>query len=64
MNDKILDTSMFYKNENGTLLFGNVVLNKNYELRKETHDQHTYPVDGWYWFDSEAEAKSFFNISS
>ena len=64
MNDKILDTSRFYKNENGTLLFGNVVLNKNYELRKETHDQHTYPVDGWYWFDSEAEAKSFFNISS
>jgi hypothetical protein len=33
------------------------VLNKNYELRKETHEQHTYPVDGWYWFDSETEAK-------
>jgi hypothetical protein len=52
------DTSGFYKEENGELIYGpNFVLNKNYELRKETHDQHTYPVDGWYWFDSEAEAK-------
>lgn len=56
-----MDTSRFYKEENGELLYGQVVLNKNYELRKETHDQHTYPVDGWYWFDSEAEAKLFFN---
>ena len=52
------DTSGFYKEENGELLYGpNFVLNKNYELRKETHEQHTYPVDGWYWFDSEGEAK-------
>ncbi len=52
------DTSGFYKDENGELIYGpNFVLNKNYELRKETHEQHTYPVDGWYWFDSETEAK-------
>jgi hypothetical protein len=52
------DTSGFYKEENGELIYGpNFVLNKNYELRKETHEQHTYPVDGWYWFDSEAEAR-------
>jgi hypothetical protein len=51
------NTSGFYKEENGGLIYGpNFVLNKNYELRKETHDQHTYPVDGWYWFDSEEEA--------
>ena len=59
------DTSGFYKEENGELLYApNFVLNKNFELRKETHDQHTYPVGGCYWFDSEAEAKSFFNINS
>ena len=53
------DTSGFYKLENGQLLFGpNFVLNKNYELRRETHDQHTYPIDGWSWFESEEEAKS------
>jgi hypothetical protein len=52
------NTSGFYKEENGELLYGpNFVLNKNYELRKETHNQHTYPVDGWYWFDSKFEAK-------
>jgi hypothetical protein len=52
------DTSGFYKEENGELLYGpNFVLNKNYELRRETHEQHNYPVDGWFWFDSELEAK-------
>jgi hypothetical protein len=58
------DTSGFYKEENGELIYGpNFVLNKNYELRKETHEQHTYQVDGWYWFDSETEAKlSLINV--
>ena len=57
MDEEILDTSGFYKNDKGTLLFGpNFVLNANYELRRETHDQHNYPVDGWFWFDSEKEA--------
>jgi hypothetical protein len=61
MEEEILDTSGFYKNDNGTLLFGpNFVLNANYELRRETHDQHNYPIDGWHWFDSEAQAKQFF----
>lgn len=22
----------------------------------------TYPVDGWYWFDGEAEARAFFGL--
>lgn len=51
------DTSGFYKLD-GLLLYGpNFVLNKDYELRKETKDEHQYPVDGWYWFDSEEEAQ-------
>lgn len=57
MEEEILDTSGFYKNDHGAILFGpNFVLNANYELRRETHDQHNYPVDGWFWFDSEEEA--------
>ena len=57
------DTSGFYKLDGEVLLYGpNFVLNANYELRKETHTDHTYPVDGWYWFDSEQEAKDFFGI--
>lgn len=59
MEEEILDTSGFYKNDNGTLLFGpNFVLNASYELRRGTHDQHTYPIDGWHWFDNEDQAKS------
>ena len=53
----------FYKNDNGVLLYGpNFVLNKDYELRAETHDQHEYPIDGWYWFDSENDARIFLEI--
>lgn len=53
------ETAGFYKSENGDLLYGpHYVLNMNYELRAESHDQHTYPVDGWYWFESEAAARA------
>lgn len=56
------DTSGFYKLD-GDLLFGpNYVLNANYELRRETRDQNTYPVDGWYWFDNESQAREFFGV--
>lgn len=57
------NTSGFYKEEKGELIYGpNFVLSKNFELRKETHDQYTYPVGGFYWFDSETEARAFLNI--
>lgn len=55
----------FYKQEepNTDLLEApNFVLNANYELRAETYNQHTYPIDGWYWFDTIEEANTFFNI--
>lgn len=57
------DTSGFYKNDDGCMLFGpNFVINANYELRKETKDDHVYPIDGWYWFDTIEEAYGFFGI--
>lgn len=53
------DTSGFYKKDGEELLFGpNFILNKDYELRRDTKDQYTYPVDGWNWFDSREEAES------
>lgn len=56
------DTSGFYKLD-GELLFGpNYVLDARYALRREQHATYTYPVDGWYWFDSEAEARVFFKL--
>jgi hypothetical protein len=57
-----MDTSGFYKLD-GSLLYGpNYVLNANYELRRETREDHSYPVDGWYWFDTEEEARLFFDL--
>jgi hypothetical protein len=56
-------SSGFYKYESEILSYGpNFVLDLNFELRKESKDDHTYPVDGWYWFDSIEEAYTFFNI--
>ncbi len=55
----------FYKREGDELLYGpNFVLNENYELRRESRDQHQYPVDGWWWFDSEEEARSALRFPS
>jgi len=60
--DGIRMTDGFYKLD-GELLHGpNFVLNADYELRRETKDQHTYPTDGWHWFDSEEEARAFFGL--
>lgn len=53
----------FYKLD-GMLLYGpNFVLNANYELRRETKDTHTYPTDGWYWFDTLEEACTFLGLN-
>jgi len=54
-----VSTAGFYKAEGDGLLYGpHYVLNMDYELRAETHDQHTYPVDGWAWFESESDARA------
>lgn len=58
-----MDTSGFYKHIQGRLLYGpNFVLNADYTLERSTHETHTYPVDGWYWFETEEEAKTFFGV--
>jgi hypothetical protein len=58
------NTAGFYMYEEPTLNYApNFVLSANYELRKETKNDHEYPIYGWYWFDSEDEAKSFFKIT-
>lgn len=58
-----MNTSGFYKNENGIILYGpNFVESGSYNLYKEQKDTYTYPVSGWYWFDSIEEAYNFWNI--
>ena len=57
------NTAGFYKYEEPSLHHGpNYVLAPEYELLKETKDDHTYPIDGWYWFDTIEEARAFFGI--
>lgn len=58
------DTSGFYKLDDGLLLYGpNCVSAAEYELVRETHENYQYPIYGWYWFDSEEEAKAFFKLN-
>lgn len=47
----------------GELLVGeNFVLNAGYELYADRHRAYDLPVDGWYWFDTEDEARDFFGL--
>lgn len=53
----------FYKYDNGDLLHGpNYVLAGSYNLHKEQKDTYTYPIGGWYWFDMESGARTFFGL--
>ncbi len=57
------DTSGFYKLENTQLLYGpSFIESFNYQLNRQYKNDYSYPIDGWYWFDSETEAKTFFNL--
>lgn len=53
----------FFKVDNNELFEGpNVVQGLNFVLIKEEKDTYTYPVEGWYWFDTIEEAMAFFNL--
>ena len=59
-----MDTSGFYKLNKDKLLFApNFVASKAAELKREKKDAQKYPVDGWYWFDTEDAAYAFFKIA-
>ena len=43
----------FYKKEDNDLLCAPTsVLGPGFDLQAETKDQHEYPIDGWYWYDT------------
>lgn len=53
----------FYKKDNEQILEGeNCIFTPNISMTKETKDDFTYPIEGWYWFDTKEEASVFFNI--
>jgi len=61
-----MNTSGFYKvDPSGIVIYGlNYVFGPydQYKLLREEKDTYTYPIDGWYWFDTEQEAYEFFQI--
>ena len=53
----------FYKYSD-TLWYGpNFVESPTYVLYKEQKDIYSFPVDGWYWFNSLEEATTFFGLN-
>ena len=51
----------FYKKEeelNMLVWSADRVINDNFELWIDQKDTYDYPVEGWYWFDSEVEARN------
>lgn len=58
-----MDTSGFYLVENNNLLYAqNFIKNSSFEINRNEKDSYTYPINGWYWFDSEEDARIFFNL--
>ena len=47
----------FYKLQDKQLQIApNYVIAPDYELKAEDKDTYTYPVNGWYWFDTDEDA--------
>jgi len=54
---------MYYSYLNDTLLSGPCITFPSGEyIDAETAPSLTYPYNGWYWFETEQEAKLFFGI--
>jgi hypothetical protein len=63
MEENTEDTSGFYLYQDGGLTHApNFVENKDYQLYRDLKDTYSYPINGWYWFDSINDACLFYNI--
>jgi len=55
---------MFYKLFETEMMSGpHVMYPDGLILHKDITDLTTLPIDGWYYFETEEEAKTFFNIT-
>jgi hypothetical protein len=54
-------TQGFYKKQNNEIQYApNYIEGNGYILISSEKDIYEYPVDGWYWFNSEILANDFF----
>ena len=55
-------TDGFYKLDTELLYAPNFVCGPDFTLDINEKNNYTYPVDGWYWFDSLESASIFFGV--
>jgi len=53
----------FYKFDGSLLYAANWVRNNSYDLNSSQKDTYSYPIDGWYWFDTLEDACLHFNLN-
>jgi len=53
----------FYKLNEGNLLFATTVSSMGYTLLLEEKDSYDLPIDGWYYFKNETNARNYFRIN-
>jgi hypothetical protein len=57
------NTSGFYFCQEGALAFApNFVETKDFQIYREQKNLYSFPINGWYWFETEDEARMFFNL--
>lgn len=56
------DTSGFYLFDGGLAHAPNFVHSPDFYIHRNAKDTYTYPLGGWYWFDSREDARAFFGL--
>lgn len=64
MDEENISSAGFYRNDNGQLQHGPnfVIFPDGIELNIDLKDTYNYPVNEWYYFDSEDSARIFFDL--
>jgi hypothetical protein len=58
-------TKGFYKKQNDELLYAPTIIeSSNYVLLAQDKDSYEYPIDDWYWFESDEDAIEYFGVLS
>ena len=54
----------FYKNDNSNMLFNNCCVHfpTGNSLIADEHENHTYPIEGWSWYDNQLDAETVLGI--
>jgi hypothetical protein len=52
----------FYKLENDIVESAECVSGTGFDLNTVSKDEYTYPVAGWWWFDTDVDASAHFGV--